>query len=56
MFDMAVYEKMGFGENTTDKDNYRNLAVNTLAGTNPLPLTEPRRKLSLPLLIQIRRI
>ena len=36
VFDMAVYEKLGFGTNTTDKDNYRNLAVNELAGNTPL--------------------
>lgn len=36
VFDMAVYEKLGFGTNTTDKDNYRNLTVNELAGNTPL--------------------
>ncbi len=45
VFDMAVYEKMGFGENTTDKDNYRNLAVNTLAGTNPLSVDRAKAEI-----------
>lgn len=36
VFDMAVYEKLGFGENTTDKDNYRNLTVNALASDSAL--------------------
>ena len=36
VFDMAVYEKCGFGTNTTDKNNYLNLTANELAGTSPL--------------------
>ncbi len=36
VFDMAAYEKCGFGSNTTDKQNYLNLAVNELAGNTPL--------------------
>ena len=36
VFDMAVYEYIGFGENTTDKENYLNLSVNNLAGNVPL--------------------
>lgn len=36
VFDCAVYEKLGFGENKTDKENYKNLTVNALAGNSPL--------------------
>lgn len=36
VFDMAVYEKLGFGENTTDIDNYRNLTVNALSSDSAL--------------------
>lgn len=36
VFDMAVYEKCGFGTNTTNKNNYLNLTTNELAGTSPL--------------------
>ncbi len=36
VFDCAVYEKLGFGENKTDKENYKNLTVNALAKTTPL--------------------
>lgn len=36
VFDCAVYEKLGFGENKTDKENYKNLTVNALAKTVPL--------------------
>lgn len=36
VFDMAVYKALGFGENTTDVENYLNLTVNSLAGSTPL--------------------
>ena len=36
VFDMAAYERLGFGTNTTDKDNYLNLTVNELAGSSAL--------------------
>ena len=35
-FDMAAYAKCGFGDNTTDTENYLNLTINELAGTSPL--------------------
>ena len=36
VFDMAAYAKCGFGDNTTDTENYLNLTINELAGTSPL--------------------
>ncbi len=36
VFDMAVYETLGFGENTVNKKNYLNKAVNCLEGNVPL--------------------
>ena len=36
VFDMAVYEKLGFGANTTDTENYLNLTVNLLSGNSAL--------------------
>lgn len=36
VFDMAAYERLGFGENTTDIENYSNYAANKLAGNVPL--------------------
>ncbi len=31
VFDMSVYERLGFGQNTTDKNSYLNTATNTLS-------------------------
>ncbi len=36
VFDMAVYERLGFGTNITDTENYLNLTVNELAGSSAL--------------------
>lgn len=36
VFDMAVYERLGFGTNTTDVENYLNLTVNELSGNSAL--------------------
>ena len=36
VFDMAAYAKCGFGDNTTDTENYLNLTINELAGTSLL--------------------
>ncbi len=36
VFDMAVYERLGFGDNTTDTENYLNLTVNELSGNTAL--------------------
>ena len=36
LFDMAVYDACEFGENTADRQNYLNLAINELAGNTPL--------------------
>lgn len=36
VFDMAAYAKCGFGDNTTDTENYLNLTINELAGNTPL--------------------
>ncbi|MDY6315125.1 MAG: S-layer homology domain-containing protein [Clostridia bacterium] len=36
VFDSAVYEKLGFGKNKTDIENYKNLTVNKLEKSTPL--------------------
>lgn len=47
VFDMAVYEKMGFGKNTTDTENYLNYTVNSLAGNTPLAIDRAKAEIIL---------
>lgn len=50
VFDMAAYEKLGFGENTTYKSNYLNLTTNALAARNAFVTDRAKAEIILPLL------
>lgn len=50
VFDMAAYEKLGFGKNTTYKSNYLNLTTNALAGNSALVTDRAKAEIILPLL------
>lgn len=50
VFDMAAYEKLGFGKNTTYKSNYLNLTTNALASSSALVNDRAKAEIILPLL------
>ncbi len=50
VFDMAAYEKLGFGKNTTYKSNYLNLTTNALAANSALVTDRAKAEIILPLL------
>lgn len=50
VFDMAAYEKLGFGKNTTYKSNYLNLTTNALAGNSAFVTDRAKAEIILPLL------
>ena len=47
VFDMAVYEALGFGENNTDYTSYQNKVANQLSKNTPLPSDRAKAELIL---------